>query len=566
MELKLAIKSKIKDLLNQDLHARLFQMTAGYRLAIGKIVMLNTAFSLSGILLAVMTKKFIDNAMAGNFQLTTLYGCLFAVLLLVQLVGSSYLSYSTIRLAETMRNGMQIKLLADIYSKKWLDLNKYKTGDLLLRIYSDVGSIVTALTTTLPQMFALVLQFIVAFVLVYTYSPLLAVLTFLVAPVTAVFGLVMGQKLKVVQKKIQEADAQKNASINESLQNIIILKSYNFLVNNLQKISSLQATHFDYVKKKNSIAIKSNVMITLGYEICFFAAIVFGTYGLAFQSITVGTFTAFIQLVGQIQGPIQGLATGMPQYISSLSSVERIQELEWLEDDWQLNENDLPGDFMPERIILKDVAFAYIKNRPILKALEMEVKRGEKIAIVGPSGEGKTTLILLLLALTKPDAGQVLLASAAGEKYTMGVNTRRFFAYVPQVNTLFSGSIFDNFLLNHEVSAKELECALEASCCKEFIDALPMGLDTIMGERGIGLSQGQAQRITIARALLHKSPILIFDEATSALDLETEHQLIENLKRYYPECTLIAVTHRESLFDICDRVYRLKNGRLSIEV
>jgi len=148
----------------------------------------------------------------------------------------------------------------------------------------------------------------------------------------------------------------------------------------------------------------------------------------------------------------------------------------------------------------------------------------------------------------------------------MGANTRRFFSYVPQVNTLFSGSIYDNFLLNHEVSDEELERALVASCCKEFIDALPRGLDTLMGERGIGLSQGQAQRITIARALLHKSPILIFDEATSALDLETEHKLIENLKRYYPECTLIAVTHRESLFDICDRVYRLKNGRLNIEV
>lgn len=566
MELKLIMKSKIKDLMNLNLHARLFRITSGYRMAIGKIVFLNAGYSLSGILLAIITKTFIDNAMAGDYQMTILYGCLFAGVLLVQLVCSSYLSYSTIRLTETMRNGLQIKLLADIYSKKWLDLNKYKTGDLLLRIYSDIGSIVTALTATLPQMFALVLQFIVAFVLVFTYSPLLAVLTFLVTPVTVFVGLVIGQKLKVVQKKIQEADALKNAIINESLQNIIILKSFDFLVKNLQKISRLQTTHFDYVKKKNIIAIKSNVILTLGYEIGFFAAIVFGTYGLAFQGITVGTFTAFVQLVGQIQGPIQGLAIGIPQYISSLSSVERIQELELLEDDWQQDENDLPADFVLERIVLEDVFFSYTANRPILTDLKMIVNRGEKVAIVGPSGEGKTTLILLLLALTKPDCGQVLIESLAGERYTIGANTRRFFSYVPQVNTLFSGSIYDNFLLNHEVSDEELERALVASCCKEFIDALPRGLDTLMGERGIGLSQGQAQRITIARALLHKSPILIFDEATSALDLETEHKLIENLKRYYPECTLIAVTHRESLFDICDRVYRLKNGRLNIEV
>lgn len=560
------IQSKLNNLMNLDLHLKLYHITTGHKIAIMKITILNSVYSLSGIILALVTKSFIDKAMSGDYQQAIQYGALFATILLLQLAWSSYLSYATVRLAESMRNGIQIKLLSDIYSKNWLDLSQYKTGDLLLRLYSDVGSVVTALTATLPQIFALIIQFMVAFVLVFFYSPWLAVLTFLVTPVTILVGLIIGQKLKVVQKKIQEADALKNAIMNESLQNIIIMKSFNFLSKNLQKVERLQAAHFNLVKKKNMIAIKSNIMLSLGYEIGFFAAIVFGTYGLAFQGISVGTFTAFIQLVGQIQGPIQGLSTGIPQYITSLSSVERIQELEMLEDDLTVDDVDALVEFTPKSIILKDVSFGYTDDKPVLTSLDMILNRGEKVAIVGPSGEGKTTLILMLLALIKPDQGQLLIEADSGEHYAMGVNTRRFFSYVPQVNTLFSGSIYDNFLLNKEVSDEELERALVASCCKDFIEALPMGLATLMGERGIGLSQGQAQRITIARALLHNTPFLIFDEATSALDLETERKLIENLKIYYPKCTLIAVTHRESLFDICDRVYRLKNGRLSIEV
>lgn len=560
------LKEKLENLLNFDLHVKLYHFTKGHKIAIVKITILNSVYSLSGIILALVTKSFIDKAMSGDYKTAIYYGALFASILLLQLAWSSYLSYCTVRLTETMRNGIQINLLSDIYSKRWLDLNRYKTGDLLLRLYSDVGSVVTALTATLPQIFALIIQFLVAFVLVFFYSPWLAVLTFLVTPVTILVGMIIGQKLKVVQKKIQEADAQKNAIMNESLQNIIIMKSFGFLSKNLQKVAKLQAAHFSLVKKKNMIGIKSNIMLSLGYQIGFFAAIVFGTYGLAFQGISVGTFTAFMQLVGQIQGPIQGLSTGVPQYISSLSSVERIQELELLADDWQVDDDDSLVKYIPRSIILKDISFAYSVDKPVLTGLDMTLKRGEKVAIVGPSGEGKTTLILMLLALIKPDQGQLLIEAATGEHYVMGVNTRRFFSYVPQVNTLFSGSIFDNFLLTKEVCDDELERALVASCCKDFIAALPLGLDTLMGERGIGLSQGQAQRVTIARALLHDTPFLIFDEATSALDLETEHKLIDNLKRYYPECTLIAVTHRESLFDICDRVYRLKNGRLSIEI
>lgn len=558
-------KSKIMMFMNIELHKKLQTFSSGYKWSIFRIIVFNIVNSLTSIGLAIVTKVLIDSAMEGKYNIAVYYGITLAFILLFEMLLMSYIAFFTVRVKESMRNSIQLKTLSELYAKKWMQLNKYKTGDLVSRLYSDVDSIVTALTNTIPMLIALMVQLFMAFGLLYSYDSLLALLTFLVTPVTILFGMVIGQKIKVVQKKIQEADALKHSIINEALQNIIILKSFNYVKNNVIRVKGLQNEHYKLVKRKNMISIKSNLMLGFGYQLGFFGAVAFGAFRLAANAITVGTFTAFIQLVGQIQAPIQGLASSLPQFIASLSSVERINEIVDIENDVQVEDINIHQGVVPSTISINNISFAYTENQPIITDLNMIIRRGEKIAIVGPSGVGKTTLVHMLLSLIEPNSGEITIETDSGDRFPLGVNTRRFFSYVPQVNTLFSGSIYDNFLLNHEVSEEALENALIASCCKSFIDELPNGLDTLMGERGIGLSQGQAQRITIARALLHETPFLVFDEATSALDLDTEHTLINNLKQYYPLCTLIAVTHRESIFDICDRVYRMKNGGLVYE-
>ena len=558
------LKRKLTLFLNIELHKKLQTFSIGYKWSIFRIVLLNVLNALTSIGLAIVTKVLIDNAMAGAFNTAIYYGIGLAMILLLEMFLVSAITYFTVRTKESMRNSLQLNALSSLYEKKWIQLNTYKTGDLVSRLYSDVDSIVTALTNTVPTLIALMVQLLMAFGLLYSYDPLLALLTFLVTPITILFGMVIGQKIKVVQKKIQEADALKHAIINEALQNIVILKSFNYVIRNLERVKALQLDHFELVKRKNRISINSNLMLGFGYQLGFFGAVTFGAFRLASKAITVGTFTAFIQLVGQIQAPIQGLASSLPQLIASLSSVERIHELDELENDRQLD-NAMNHSAVPSKIVVKNISFAYKENHPVFSGLNMTINRGEKVAIVGPSGEGKTTLVHMLLSLIEPDVGEITIETNAGGTFPLGVSTRRLFSYVPQTNTLFSGSIYDNFLLNHNVSEEAIEIALIASCCKSFIDELPEGLDTLMGERGIGLSQGQAQRISIARALLHETPFLVFDEATSALDIETERNLINNLKQYYPLCTLIAVTHRESIFDICDRVYWMKNGGLSYD-
>lgn len=558
-------KNKIMLFMNIELHKKLQAYSKGYKWSIFRIVIFNVINSIVSIGLAIITKVLIDSAMSGEFKTAVYYGVTLAVVLLFEMLLMSYITYFTVRVKENMRNSIQLNALSELYSKKWMQLNNFKIGDLVSRLYSDVDSIVTALINTIPMLIALMIQLFMAFGLLYTYDSLLALLTFLVTPVTILFGMVIGQRIKVVQKKIQEADALKHSIINESLQNIIILKSFNYISRNISRVKSLQNEHFKLIKRKSIISIKSNLMLGFGYQLGFFGAVTFGAFRLASQAISVGTFTAFIQLVGQIQAPIQGLASSLPQLIASLSSVERINEIYDIENDWQPDNVNLQNGVIPTKISINNISFAYNENSPVFSDLNMTVKRGEKIAIVGPSGEGKTTLVHMLLSLIEPDTGDITIETNSGGSVPLGVSTRRFFSYVPQVNTLFSGSIYDNFLLNHEVSEETIEKALIASCCKSFIDELPDGLDTLMGERGIGLSQGQAQRITIARALLHETPFLVFDEATSALDFDTEHELINNLKQYYPQCTLIAMTHRESIFGICDRVYWMKNGGLIYE-
>lgn len=562
----MTIKNKIIRFLNIELHKKLHAFSIGYKGSIFRIVVLNVLNALTSIGLAIVTKVLIDSAMEGSYKIAIYYGIALAIILLIEMLLMSVITYFTVRTKETMRNEIQIKALSELYAKKWIQFNGYKTGDLVSRLYSDVDSIVTALTNTVPTLIALMVQLFMAFGLLYVYDPLLALLTFLVTPITILFGMVIGQRIKVVQKKIQEADALKHSIINEALQNIIILKAFNYVASNLKRVKALQTEHFNLVKQKNLISIKSNVMLGFGYQLGFFGAVTFGAFRLASRAITVGTFTAFIQLVGQIQAPIQGLATSLPQLIASLSSVERINEIVAIENDRQPDDNNIHLDVEPKRIVIDNISFSYTENHPVISGLNMTINRGEKVAIVGPSGEGKTTLVHMLLSLINPDSGEITIETTTGGTFPLGVNTRQFFSYVPQTNTLFSGSIYDNFLLNHAVSEQAIENAMIASCCKSFIDELPEGLNTIMGERGIGLSQGQAQRISIARALLHETPFLVFDEATSALDIETEHTLISNLKHYYPLCTLIAVTHRESIFDICDRVYWMKNGGLTYDV
>lgn len=443
-------------------------------------------------------------------------------------------------------------------------MSGYKSGDLLTRLTADVLRIVEIWLTVIPSILALFIQLITAYFVLSRYDSLLAFLAFIVGPVTFIPSIVIGRKLKKIQHFIQHSESALSSFINESIQNLVIIKAFNLKKENINQIGRHQEERRAFVFRKNLISAQANFILGLGYQIGFFGALAFGAFRLAAGAISFGTFTAFLQLVSQIQAPIDNLARLIPQIITALASVERLEEIREIpEEDREISEEIDNGQKYPEELFLDNICFEYNKNTPILDNLTLRIPRGEKIALMGSSGEGKTTLARVLLGLITPQSGRITLTFRDRSVLPVTPATREYFAYVPQNNALFSGSIGYNLkMADKDVSGEDIHTALSASCALQFIAELPLGLDTIVGEKGIGLSEGQIQRICIARALLRKAPFLILDEATSALDAESESSIIHGLLTHYSNTTIIVITHRDSILKHCDTVYALKNGKL----
>lgn len=559
------IKAKIFELFNPKALVLLLKYSENYRLKLLIIVFMHIFHSLSGVVIAVVTKNMIDSAVNNMLSAAFRYGITLAVLFLGNLFLTNYSNVYTTKLKESMKNKLQIDLLKSIFEKQWLALYKYKTGDIMTRINADVVYVIEIWISVIPNLIALALQLITAYIVLSRFDSTLALLAFIIAPITFIPGFVIGRRLKKLQKLIQQAESALNSFINESMHNFIVIRTFKAENKNLRLTAQYQNDRLGFVVKKNKTSAMANFILGLGYQTGFFAALAFGAYRLSTGVISFGTFTAFLQLVSQIQYPIDGLSRTIPQIIASFSSVERLQELYDLPEERSnafISTNG-KSKHIPKKISLEKIRFEYNENAPVLDGLTMEISQGEKVALLGSSGEGKTTLAMILLGLFTPQSGNITITMDDNVDVPITSATRNFFSYVPQNNALFSGSIEYNlrFAGNH-FSELDLHTALTASCALKFVSELPSGLNTIVGENGIGLSEGQIQRLCIARALLRKSPFLILDEATSALDIETENSIIQGLMTYYPQTTIIAITHRSSILSICNRVFTLRDGKI----
>ena len=539
----------------KDYAAWLWQYTRPYVGRIGLLFGLGLAETFVSLAMVQITKTIIDRATVGNGFTRLLAGY---VLLLLSMQAISVLStLLTALVTERFSFGIRRQIYEKILHSGWREVTAYHTGDLMTRLTSDAGNVADGIVGTIPHILQLGIELVLVFLMLFYYSPLLAVFALLVAPVAALCSWWLGRHLKRLQGKVQESESAYRSFLQESLANLLIVKAFTGEDRAVERLTKLREERFHWVYRKTGLGTASSTVMALAFQGGYLTAFSYGALQLSRRQITYGTMSVFLTLVNRVQAPILGLAQQIPRVIALLTSAGRIMELQQIPGERTQTEV-IPGKTIG--VELKDLCFGYTQE-PVLQHVNLRIRPGEFAAIVGESGIGKTTLIRLLMAFLEAGEGTVDFYNGAGERQCINASVRQFIAYVPQGNTLFSGSVRENLQMGRaDASEEELWEALRLASGEVFVRGLPQGLDTIIGERGQGLSEGQAQRIAIARAFLRKAPFLILDEATSALDEATEIAVLQGLKALSPRPTCLLITHRKGVLQYCDREIRIREG------
>lgn len=535
----------------------LLARTKGRRGALAAIIAGNAVFAAAGAAFSLLCRGIIDSAVSGDRGGILGYAAGLGGFVLLQLV----LRLVCNSLSEYVRAGLEMDIRANLFGKllsaELSSVTKYHSGELLNRMFSDVKICSDGIADILPAAVNMATRLVCAGAIMIFLEPWFAVLFIAAGAVVFVVTRFFRGRLKGLHKQVQEKEGKVRSFLQESLESAAVIKVFGAERKMLRRNDLNQREHYKIRMKRRAIGIISGAGFGLIFQAGYVLALVWGAFGIFTGGMTYGTLTAVLQLVNQIQSPFAGLSSLFPQYYAMLASAERIIELENLPEEQKAAKALDYADF--QRLEVSGLRFGYGEKDVITRA-DFTLNRGETAALTGISGGGKSTLFMLLLGAYRPDGGEIRFVSRS-EEYSPGQETRGIFAYVPQGNCLFSGTIRENiaFLNDTEISDEAVMQAAKAACADEFITQLPEGLDTRIGENGHGLSEGQAQRIAVARALYSGAGFLLLDEATSALDEQTERKLLENISAMDGKTVLI-VTHRPAALEICDRRFTLTDG------
>ena len=542
-------------------------------------IIVNIIFAVIGIYNVTVSKSLIDSAISGDSDATIRWLIIMLSITLISMLSSPVTSFMSTHSSTKLTQNIQRKIYQHIQCSDWLEQSKFHSVSLLTRVTSDVSNISSAILGTIPSLVSLTVTLVGSFYTLISWAPSIAFAAVFIGPFLILVGKYFSRKLKDLYKEAQEEDVKYRSFMQESIQNIMIVKTFCMEKINMHRLVEIQNNKYKIAMRNTKLSVMTSMSMSFCSSIAYFTIFTWGVLNIAKGVSTYGTFTGMLQLYSKVQAPFSSLASMIPGLISTIAAAERLMEIEAIPVEKMADEKELDdigslevaldsisskvsSTFNKPNIVFDNVSFAYKANNNILNNINLTIDAGETIAFVGPSGEGKTTMIRLILSLINPTEGNILLSEGNLVK-EINRNYRELISYVPQGNTLFSGSIRDNLKYgNPYASDDEIKAALKNACALDFVNELEDGLDTMIGENGVGIYEGQAQRIAIARSFLRERPILILDEATSALDPETEVNVLKAVRALPTKPTCIIITHRPSALNICNRIMKLEKGHI----
>lgn len=563
-ELLLSMKSEWKWLLKYILN---------YRLEIILYIIIGVLGTAMGLGASVASKYLIDSVVSHDSDTIAVSAALVIGLAVSQVGIQAATTRITTIVGTRIKNEIRSSIYEHIVLSEWEDINKYHSGDLINRLEGDVSTISGSIISFVPSIFTRSIQFFGSLAIVLYYDPTMAIFALMSAPFLFLSSRFTAKMMRKYNKESREINGRIISFSEESIQNLQTIKAFDLIHRYTKDFKSLLESYRKLRLDYDKFSIILTICMSLIGLVVSYSCYGWGVWRLWQGAITFGTMTLFIQLSGKLTSSFSSIVALAPSAISIATAAGRIMEVTEL--TLEKDENKEKAEALLSEaeengitITCENLTYTYPDGSDaVVKDITFTVNPGETIALVGPSGEGKTTILRLLLGLLKPDNGEIRMQFSSGNELKISDSTRRFCSYVPQGSAVFTGTIADNMrIVSPDATDEDISSALKIADMWDFVKELPMGINTVIGERGVNFSEGQIQRISIARAVLRKAPVLIMDEATSALDASTEENVLKNLMAEDKKRTCIITTHRPSMLQYCDRVYRLdENGNLFLD-
>lgn len=536
-----------------------------YWLLIGIYILLGASSSILSLGTSVVSRNLVD-AVTGVNSMGIIW-----VAVAYAMVGSSQIFINAVKSQLSLKVQLKVtnEIRTDIYEKvlrtNWESLVKYRSGDLLYRVNGDANIVANTILSFVPNMISILISFVGAFIIVMRNDPMMAFIALLGAPVSFLTSRYSAKRMRDFQRDNQSMASNRTVFNQETFQNLQFIKAFGILDRVTEKFRQIQNETVDIALKQNKFQQRMTIITSLVGQVVGYACYGFAAFRLWQGQISYGTMTMFVSMASSLRSSFRGILNLMPMLIRTGISVERIMEItnlprDSMEDKEEAEEIKMKAKEQGVYVYMQEVDFAYEAGKWIYQNANFRAEPGEIVALIGPSGQGKTTTLNLLLGLYHPQQGKIRVGNPSGNSLKASSSTRCLFSYIPQGNTLFTGSIKENMsMVKPKASDKEIQAALEAACAWEFVEKLERGVDTEVYERGNRFSEGQKQRLSIARAILADAPIMILDEATSALDVAMERRVLRSIIKKDPHRTVIVAAHRPSVFAMCNRVYKVEN-------